>query len=87
MLKVSAAHFRPSTTCTRGIDAHAQLFVVHYVFVCYFSFCSLQTLFEDPDLPGAPALPRGFDLQEFARQVEAEQQEKAKRKRGLFGGS
>lgn len=45
----------------------------------------LQTLFEDPDLPGQPALPRGFDLQEFARQVEAEQQEKAKRKRGLFG--
>lgn len=44
----------------------------------------LQTLLEDPDMPGQPALPRGFDLQEFARQVEAEQQAKAKRKRGLF---
>lgn len=44
-----------------------------------------QTLLDDPDLPGyQPALPKGFDLQEFARQVEAEQQEKAKRKRGLF---
>lgn len=43
-----------------------------------------QTLLEDPDSPGQPALPRGFDLQEFARQVEAEQQAKAKRKRGLF---
>jgi hypothetical protein len=45
----------------------------------------LQTLLEDPENPGQIALPKGFDLQEFARQVEAEQQAKAKRKRGLFG--
>jgi hypothetical protein len=47
----------------------------------------LQTLLEDPENPGQIALPKGFDLQEFARQVEAEQQAKAKRKRGLFGQS
>jgi len=52
---------------------------------CAFTGFTLQTLLDDPDLPGyQPALPKGFDLQEFARQVEAEQQEKAKRKRGLF---
>jgi hypothetical protein len=46
-----------------------------------------QTLLDDPDLPGfQPALPRAFDLQAYARQVEAEQQARAARRRGLFGG-
>eukprot|EP00878_Enallax_costatus_P033816 GHUV01037383.1.p1 GENE.GHUV01037383.1~~GHUV01037383.1.p1 ORF type:complete len:193 (+),score=46.46 GHUV01037383.1:525-1103(+) len=44
-----------------------------------------QTLLDDPDLPGyQPALPRNFSLEDFAREVEAEQQAKARRKRGLF---
>jgi hypothetical protein len=44
-----------------------------------------QTLLDDPDVPGyQPALPPNFSLEDFAQRVEAEQQEKARRKRGLF---
>lgn len=44
-----------------------------------------QTLLDDPDIPGyQPALPPNFSLEDFAQRVEAEQQEKARRKRGLF---
>ncbi|KAF8066169.1 PRY2 [Scenedesmus sp. PABB004] len=45
-----------------------------------------QTLLDDPDVPGfQPALPRGFDLQDYAREVEAEAQAKAARKGGRRG--
>lgn len=44
-----------------------------------------QTLLDNPDLPGfQPALPDGFSLEALARQVEAEQQAKAARRRRLF---
>jgi hypothetical protein len=46
---------------------------------------SPQTLLDDPDLPGyQPALPRGFSLQDLAREVEAEEQERARRRRSPF---
>ncbi|WIA13852.1 hypothetical protein OEZ85_002426 [Tetradesmus obliquus] len=44
-----------------------------------------QTLLDDPDLPGyQPALPRGFSLTDLAREVEAEEQARAKRRRSPF---
>jgi hypothetical protein len=34
---------------------------------------TLQVLLDDPDIPGyQPALPEGFDLDEFAKQVAKE---------------
>jgi hypothetical protein len=45
----------------------------------------LQTLLDDPQLPGyQPALPRGFSLEDLAREVEAEEQERARRRRSPF---
>jgi hypothetical protein len=46
---------------------------------------TLQTLLDDPELPGyQPALPRGFSLEDLAREVEAEEQERARRRRSPF---
>jgi hypothetical protein len=36
----------------------------------------LQTLFDDPDIPGQPALPDDFDMDALKREVEQEMKQK-----------